>query len=275
MAGNDGENEVIAAVRKQIDLGWPILTERVRNIPEYGDKFVAAFDHVEAVNDVTIVEIGNAIGAFIISEWRNFDSPFDHYLSGDPSALSRAEIRGMKLFFGNAGCSGCHSGSLLSDQRFHALGLPAFGPGRTHGPKSTPQDIGRMAETGRQADAYSFRTPMLRNVALTVPYGHNGAYPTLEGIIRHHLDPIGARQVWSSELANLLLAPWLADTDFIMLEDQDELARQEAAINISLLPLENHEISDLVAFLNALTGETADTRPMGRPETVPSGLPVD
>ena len=275
MAGNEAENEVTAAFRERVDAGWPFLADRVRRIPAYGEMFAIAFDHVETPDDVTIVEIGNAIGAFIVSEWRNFDSPFDRYLAGDGTALGAAEVRGMELFFGDAGCSVCHAGPLLSDQGFHALGLPAFGPGRSNEPDAVPRDIGRMAETDRPEDAYGFRTPMLRNVALSAPYGHNGAYPTLEGIVRHHLDPVVARAAWRPASTNLPPAPWLADTDFTAMENGDELARQEAAINIALPPRTDGEVADLVAFLNALTGETAGTRPLGRPETVPSGLPVD
>ena len=80
---------------------------------------------------MTITDIGNAVGAFIAFEWRNHDSPFDAWLAGDRAALTPEADRGRALFFGKAGCGGCHSGPLLSDQGFHALGLPAFGPGRT------------------------------------------------------------------------------------------------------------------------------------------------
>ena len=80
----------------------------------------------------------------------------------------------------------------MSDQKFHALALPAFGPGKTRRFDLQPRDVGHMGESNRIEDAYRFRTPMLRNIALTAPYGHNGAYPTLEGIVRHHLDPLTA-----------------------------------------------------------------------------------
>ncbi len=275
MAGNVGENEVIGAVRDRIDLGWPIIAKRVRTIPDYGAMFVAAFDHIETPEDVTIVEIGNALSAFITREWRNHDSPFDRYLAGDTTALTVAAERGMRLFYGDAGCSGCHAGPMLSDQRFHALGLPAFGPGRTRPFDPMVRDVGRVAESNRVEDAYRFRTPMLRNVALTAPYGHNGAYATLEAMVRHHLDPAGARLAWRSEDANLRPVPWLQAIDFVVQEDRIEMARQAAAVDIDLPERRDDEIADLVAFLHALTGATAETRPLGRPETVPSGLAVD
>ena len=275
MAGNLRENEVIGAVHDRIDMAWPILAKRVRVIPEYGEMFVGAFDHIDRPDQVTIVEIGNAIGAFIASEWRNFDSPFDAYLAGDAMALTPAQQRGMALFYGDVGCASCHTGPLLSDQGFHALGLPAFGPGRTRAHDPYARDVGRVAESNRLEDAYRFRTPLLRNVALTAPYGHNGAYPTLEGIVRHHLDPQGMAADWTPDMAHLPEAPWLAATDFVIRADRMEMARRAAAIDIALPEVNEAEIADLVAFLHALTGETADTRPLGRPDTVPSGLPVD
>ncbi len=275
MAGHPGENEIAGAVKDRIDLGWPIIAKRVRGIPEYGDLFVAAFEHVERPEDVTIVEIGNAIAAFIGTEFRNHDSPFDRYLAGDDAALSDRQLRGMTLFYRDAGCANCHSGPLLSDQSFHALGLPQFGPGRTRPFDPMPRDVGRMGESDDLDDAYRFRTPFLRNVALTAPYGHNGAMPTLHAMVRHHRDPAASRTAWRPEMAHLVDAPWLAATDFVIRSDTLEMARQARRLDISLPPISDAEIDDIVAFLNALTGETARDRPLGRPDRVPSGLPVD
>ncbi|MEM9784982.1 MAG: cytochrome c peroxidase [Pseudomonadota bacterium] len=272
MAGNLGENDVIGAVTNRIDRGWPIIAKRVRTIPEYGQMFVQAFDHIEEPADVTIVEIGNALGAFIASEWQSYDSPYDKWLTGTP--LPKDAERGRQLFFNNR-CASCHAGPLFTDQQFHALGLPAFGPGRNRRWDQISRDVGRMAETNLLEDAYKFRTPALRNVALTAPYGHNGAYPTLAAMIRHHANPKAARAAWTPETARLPDVPWLAAADFAIQQDTGEMARQAAVNDLRPMNLSDADIADLVAFLHALTGETADTRPMGRPETVPSGLPVD
>ena len=265
MAGNPGENEVIGAVHDRIDAAWPILAKRVRTDEKYGALFVSAFDHISSPEEVTIVEIANALAAFMATEWLSIDSPFDKYLAGDTGALSAPQKRGMYLFYGEAECASCHSGPLMSDQKFHALGLPAFGPGRTRQHDPYARDVGRMAESNRLEDAYAFRTPMLRNVALTGPYGHNGAYPTLEGMIRHHLDPLAARATWETGIARLPSVPWLAETDFILHQDTIEMERQIAAIGITPLHLSDTDIRDLVAFLEALTGETVHNPPFGVP----------
>ncbi|MGR3512165.1 MAG: cytochrome-c peroxidase [Paracoccaceae bacterium] len=275
MAGDPEENEVSGAVNDRIDNAWPILAKRVRIIPEYGDMFVNAFDHINAPEEVTIVEIANALAAFIGSEWRNHDSPFDAYLAGDTAALNAEERRGLDLFYGDAGCAACHSGSLLSDQGFHALGLPAFGPGKTRRFDPQPRDVGRLGESDRLEDAYRFRTPMLRNVALTAPYGHNGAYPTLEAMVRHHLDPVGTREAWQHADARLPEADWLQAVDFIVQSDRREMERQARALDITPVAMGDDDVAALVAFLESLTGATAETRPLGRPQQVPSGLSVD
>ncbi len=274
MAGNVGENEVIGAVRDRIDLGWPILAKRVRTIPEYGEMFVDAFDHIDHSSEVTIVEIGNAIGAFVASEWISIDSPYDAWLA-EGTPLPEAAERGRQLFFGSARCATCHSGPLFTDQGFHALSLPAFGPGRTRLFDQVSRDVGRMAETDLLEDAYRFRTPSLRNVALTAPYGHNGAFATLEAMIRHHADPLASRARWRPADARLPDVPWLAAGDFVIRQDRFEMQRQKARLDIHPAALSATEIADLVAFLQALTGETVDQRPLGRPNRVPSGLPVD
>ncbi len=275
MTGDPEENEVAGAINDRIDFAWPILAKRVRTIPEYGEMFVEAFDHIDRAEDVTIVEIGNALAAFIGTEWRSHDSPFDRYLVGDKTALSDDATRGMELFYGEANCSSCHSGSLMTDQSFHALALPAFGPGKTRTFDLQPRDVGRMGESDNLADAYRFRTPMLRNIALTGPYGHNGAYPTLEGMVRHHLDPIAALDTWETDMAKLPKAEWLQAADFVVQQDKRELERQRRAIDIEPVALSDEDVGALVAFLESLTGAKAESLPLGRPQTVPSGLTVD
>jgi cytochrome c peroxidase len=132
-----------------------------------------------------------------------------------------------------------------------------------------------MAETDLLEDAYKFRTPSLRNVALTAPYGHNGAYPTLADMIRHHADPVSSAANWTPDMANLPDVPWLSKADFAIRQDRAEMTRQARSHDLQPIKLTTPEIDDLIAFLHALTGTTAQTRPLGRPDSVPSGLPVD
>ncbi len=264
MAGNPKENEVAGAIHDRIDMAWPILAKRVRIIDEYREMFAGA-----GVEKVTIADIGNALGAFMDAEWRSFDSAYD------AGVLDAAQARGQDLFFGKAGCADCHSGPLFTDQDFHAIGLPPFGPGRTRRFDPMPRDVGRMAESDALEDAYRFRTPSLRNVALTGPYGHNGAYATLEGIIRHHLDPVSGLDAWVGDMAQLPSVPWLQSADFIIHQDRREMARVRASIDLEPKALSDDEVMDLVTFMGALTGKQSIYGRLGKPKAVPSGLKVD
>ncbi len=266
MAGNVGENQVTGAVADRIDLGWPILAKRVRTDPRYGPAMVAAFDEVNMTEDITITQIANALAAFMAVEWRSTDSTFDQYLAGDSSALTAEQKDGMDLFYGKANCASCHSGPLMSDQKFHALALPPFGPGRTRQWDPYVRDVGRMGESDRLEDAYRFRTPMLRNVALTAPYGHNGAFPDLENMIRHHLNPERSLSQWTRDMANLPNVPWLHKADFVVWDDRLEMARVRGKMDITPLELSEADIASLVAFLNALTGSSVDSPPFGVPK---------
>jgi len=272
MAGNARENEIAGAAHDRIDAPWPIIAKRVRIIPEYGDRFVAAFDHIQTPSDVTIVDIANALAAFMGTEWQSYDSPFDAYLGGDSDALSSPQRAGLGLFYGKAQCATCHAGPLLSDQEFHALALPQFGPGRTRPFDPMPRDVGRMGKSDDLADAYRFRTPMLRNVALTAPYGHNGAYATLEGIIRHHVEAVPR---WTPDMANLPIVDWLAAVDFAARQDRLEADRHARYRDTVPISLSDQEIAELVSFLDALTGTSIARSPFGVPKAVPSGLPLD
>ena len=113
------------------------------------------------------------------------------------------------------------------------------------------------------------------NVALTGPYGHNGAYPTLGGIIRHHLDPTAGFAEWRPGLAALPDVPWLSEKDFLPFADAYERSRLASRLDIRPVPLSEAEVDDLVAFLHALTGTSSIKGRLGRPASVPSGLRVD
>lgn len=274
MAGEHGQNDVAGAVTQRIDRGWPIIARRVRTIPDYGNAFVDAFPDIGRPAQVSIVQIANALAAFIGTEWRSHDTAWDDFVETGAPLPPGAE-RGRRLFFGRAGCSTCHDGPLFTDHGFHAAGLPSFGPGRTRRFDPIPRDVGRIGVTDRPKDAYRFRTPSLRNVALTAPYGHNGAIPTLRGMIRHMADPAATTRDWTPRQAGLPRVPWLADADFVLRADRHEMARQAAALDLQDVALSDRDVADIEAFLNCLTDRSPFDRPLGRPVAVPSGLPVD
>ena len=275
MGGSPEQNEVAAAVNERIDYGWPLIVERIRGIPGYEKHFVASFEDVHSSQDMSIVHVANAIGNFVASEWRSFDSAFDRYLAGNSEALTPVQKSGMELFFGKAGCSACHGGPFLTDQKFHALAIPPLGPGRTRRFDLIARDVGRVGESDMIEDAYRFRTPALRNVALTAPYGHNGTYSDLEGVIRHHLDPLRALNDWDPSQVVLADVPWLNNTDFVAHDNRLEMERLKQKVDIIPVSLDDREVEDLVAFMHALTGGESVAGRLGRPTTVPSGLPVD
>jgi cytochrome c peroxidase len=139
----------------------------------YVKQFRAAFP--EAGGEISLVHVARALAAFertLIS----FNTPFDDYRRGKIDALSPAATRGADLFEGRGGCVRCHSGPNFTDLAFHAIAAPVVG--------ST--DPGLVEITGIASDVGRFRTPGLRNVALTAPYMHDGAVPTLLGAIEHH-----------------------------------------------------------------------------------------
>ncbi|MEM7203650.1 MAG: cytochrome c peroxidase [Planctomycetota bacterium] len=104
-------------------------------------------------------------------------SRWDDYLAGSTTELSAVEQRGRDVFFGVGRCSQCHHGQLLSDGKFHDLGIRPDG-----------EDLGRGAVTGRAEDFGRFRTPSLRNVALRAPYFHTGRFDTLGDVVSFYDD---------------------------------------------------------------------------------------
>jgi len=278
MAGQYNENAVAKAARRGDIVGpdgvWELLAGRLRENPEYVALFREAFDDVADARDISFVHTANAMAAFIAAAWRADDSPFDHYLRGRTDALNPRAHRGMTLFYGKAGCAACHAGPLQTDHRYHAIAMPQIGPGKKARFESHNRDVGRMRVTGRDADAFRFRTPSLRNVALTAPYGHSGAYASLEAVVRHHLDPVGALERYDPGQAILPAHPGLADPDFAVQEDPAERAAIAAANELEPVALDDGEVADLIAFLHALTDPRSTDLSADTPDRVPSGLPV-
>ncbi|MFT7595717.1 MAG: cytochrome c peroxidase [Paracoccaceae bacterium] len=272
MAGHYSESDVSQAVRQGIltgpDGAWMILSHRVSRIPQYRADFTA----IIGPRVITFADIANMIAAFVATEWRADNSPFDALLR-DGTLLPDPAARGMALFYGKGSCSTCHSGQFQTDHAFHAIAMPQIGPGKAARFERHNRDVGRMRVTGDPADAYRFRTPSLRNVTQTAPYGHSGAYATLDGVVRHHLDPVA--RLFGYDPAQVVLAGPGYDVDFRLMADPEEMAAIAAANELAPVSLTEVEIADLLAFLQALDDPLGETGRLGVPDQVPSGLAVD
>ena len=270
MRGQIGDLDIFGAANELASLSdsdlrsiWSAIMERLLKIPEYQRLFAAAFPDI-TLERLRFQHAANAIAAYEMSTFTHADSQWDRYLSGDDNAMSSAEFRGAQLFFGEARCGECHNGSLLTDQKYHNIGVPQLGPGKED---EAPEDFGRGRETGLTKDMYAFRTPPLRNVTITGPWMHNGAYTTLEDAVRHHLDP-------ASALANYDITqidPLLRDT----VQPQGSLLLTLDPLMALPVELTSQQFDDLMALLEALTSPSAAKGCDLIPDSVPSGLPVD
>jgi cytochrome c peroxidase len=282
MAGQDGENDqAIAATAGNLPLVWEIIAQKLRDEENYLPLFQAAYpDGPYAVNttdDITYVHAANAIAAFETAAWRFDNSPFDRYLRGEKAAMSPSAKRGIRVFYGKGGCSICHAGKFQTDQDFHAIAMPQIGPGKGDnlpGYSDGHDDFGRERVTGDIADRFKFRTPTLRNVALTAPYGHAGAYNTLEAVVRHNLDPLGSLDSYDQEQAVMPSRPDLDEQDFVVMDDPARVDAIAAANELVRLELTEKQFADLIEFLHALTDPAAIDLRNDIPASVPSGLPL-
>jgi len=277
MAGQPGENPVAdAAAAGDLETVWALLADRLRAIPEYVALFEAAFDDVGEASDIRFVHAANAIAAFEAAT-RAVDSPFDRFLRGDQGALSANQVEGMALFYGAAGCAGCHSGTFQTNHGFAAIGMPQIGPGKGDdfgGRTGGRHDFGRGRVTGDRLDRMRFRVPSLRNVAMTGPWGHAGAYDDLEAVIRHHMRPRWSLLHFDGDDLRLPSRPDLDAGDMVVMHDGPSVGAIMAEIEIPVVPLSDREIARLIDFLHALTDPASLDRRRHVPQRVPSGLPT-
>jgi cytochrome c peroxidase len=227
----------------------PIL-KIVRSDPDYAKGFEAVFGKKGAA--VTMTEVTKAIAAFERTQVAG-NSPFDRfYFGGDRDALTEAQKRGFELFVNKGRCVSCHvveqTQAVFSDNRFHNVGVGINAIQNDVPDLATKyidakikaaevdvkvltdkrsSELGRFAVTTGFDDLGSFKTPTLRNVAVTAPYMHDGSLKTLEDVMKHYNnggvtnegDPVN---------------------DFL-------------SGGIRPLDLTDSEIKDLVAFMEALT----------------------
>lgn len=169
----------------EMDLTWREAVQRLEEDADYQDMYAAAFGS-PCVDSVRTVK---AIAQFLRT-MVSHRSKFDKWKYYGEAVLSSAEFRGMELFLAEGGdpatvpggqgggdCFHCHGGDLIlfTDNLF-----------RNNGLDSVFTDIGRAMVTGSEFDRGLFRTPTLRNIALTAPYMHDGRHETLEEVIDHY-----------------------------------------------------------------------------------------
>lgn len=166
---DDLEGQALGPIQASIEMNMTLdqAISRLNEFEVYQEAFAEAFP---GDNDpVTPRNVALAIAAFERT-LNTPNSPFDRFLMGDRDALDDQQQEGMRLFVDN-GCIACHSGPILSDSQFHRFELPG----------ST--DEGRFLVTGDDVDRFAFRTPTLRNVALTYPYFNNGSVDNLKDAV--------------------------------------------------------------------------------------------
>jgi len=201
----------------EMNMAHDVAVKRLNESAAYRALFEAAF----GPGPIHIDQVRKAIASFERTLLSG-DSPFDRYqYSGDKTALSPAAIRGLAIFKdkNRGNCAVCHTieekYALFTDGKFHNLGSGI-------GPDGELRDLGRFDQTKVEADRGAFRTPTLRNIALTAPYMHDGNAKTLRDVVDFYVGGGTANPNLDKEMKELKLS--------------------------------GPERSDLVAFLEALTG---------------------
>ncbi|MEZ4671253.1 MAG: parallel beta-helix domain-containing protein [Anaerolineae bacterium] len=217
------ENEMAADIDTMI--------AQLQAIPQYQQLFAQSFP-----DGITVSNVSAAIAAFertLIST----NSPFDKFAAGDFDALTAAQRRGFNVFrSAQTRCFECHSWPTFSNYTFNVLGVPDINP-------NSP-DLGQVEVVNGPDSTRAFRTPGLRNVALSAPYMHNGVFSTLEEVVDFYAK--GGGPAFGVDIA------------------PDEFLQG--------FTLTSQQTSDLIAFLYALTDEPVDL--ISIPSSVPSGLPL-
>ena len=243
-------NELATLADKDADGIWSAVMTRLLRITSYVDKFTAAYPGVPQTA-LSFKHAANALAAFELAAFTKTNSPFDRFLARDTRAMSDAAKRGGVLFFGSARCAQCHNGPLLGGQQFANIGVPQIGPGMG---AAAPLDVGR-GELPQQGQFYrfAFRVQPLRNVELTAPYMHDGAYPTLEAVVSHYSNADSALHHYDvTQIDASLRGLYHGDAATIadIMKTLDSRIREP----IHLAPSQQ---SDLVAFLKSLTDPAA------------------
>lgn len=225
------------------------------------------------------------------------DTPWRRYVQGDNSAISQDAKLGALLFYrgvnqGGAACVQCHKGDFFTDEKFHAIGFPQIGPGMGDAGRD---DLGRQRASGAAADVRAYRTPSLLNVELTAPWGHAGAYATLDKVVEHYLLPQDTINAFLSQRQWCVLPQFVGqpgcagDTSDVDRNTRAALARMEAvrvadpANGMPIVDLSQGSPADtgrLIAFIESLTDpclkdRTCFGRWVPRPDEAPDGFQLN
>ncbi|UCF38898.1 MAG: cytochrome-c peroxidase [Acidobacteriota bacterium] len=210
--------------------------------PESAQFYERYFEGVFA-GEITPGNVTKAIAAYersIVSR----DAPYDRWIQGDDSALSREALKGARVFFGRGRCSECHQPPNFTDSDFHNVAVqragfekPEMFPENDHicGGILKDVDPGRAevaALRSSEADLGRFKTPTLRNVEQTAPYMHNGTFSTLDGVLQHYWN-VG-RGTMTAQIGTV--------------DDKADM------IMLTSFGGEPDDMINLMAFLKALTG---------------------
>jgi cytochrome c peroxidase len=236
-----------------------VMETRLAFIPEYRQRFNEVF----GTEWPLIGDAWRAISAFERTLIVN-DTPLDRYLRGETDALSEQQLRGMELFNGKAGCIQCHNGALASDEKYYNLGVPPAPRWEEDGlaqitfryelyAKGVTEDLYRKLKddpglyfrTKEKADFGKFRTPPLRYISYTAPYMHNGAFWDLEEVVQFYNAGGGENEFTDGTIA-------ATKTDLL-----------------KPLGLTDDEVADLVAFLEAFSGDELVVEPPELPAYAP------
>lgn len=238
------EDQIASVVhnRAEMDGDLSLASRRLNADVDDRARFAEAYGEA-ADSTVTPRRVQSAITAYLRSLTR-LNAPFDRYVRGDRAAMTDDAQRGFDVFMGKARCGTCHFaptfGAAMPTRYLHVdyevLGVPDGGG------RKVDNDLGRERVAGDSLQRHGFRTPMLRNIALTAPYMHNGAFRTLAEVITFYNN--GGGRGMGLDVPNQTLAP-------------------------DSLHLTSTEQRELIAFLGALTDTTATTgRPRIRARTV-------
>lgn len=259
-------NNIALIADHDFESSWRLLFERLWAIEAYRELIRAAYPEVPE-SQLGYVHIANAMSAFIIDAFTFDDSPYDRFLRGDDEALDDEQLEGMTTFFGpQAKCGQCHHGPLLSDQSFHNIGVRPM----TRGPDTQRGvDLGAMLRSHAGAEArFAFKTPPLRNVALSAPYFHDGMYGSLEEVIAHKNNAIERFWLFDPMSLSWEFAQQVHTSSAILEPVLETLAVQmQTPLELSMA-----QQASLKRFLESLTSPQARSLEGIEPETLPSEL---